>query len=505
MNLQDILPKMSKLYLSRTLDSFLKDVKITSEEEMREVILKNIVEFQNEERVKLNLDFRDTKRNIGVLNELILIHLMENEGYMDSYASILKGIEEIENQIITESNEEEYFDSAIPKAIREIYEPVLVAAWLKDETLNAHEKNILEVLRKQLKLTKHQHRLIETRIGRFPQKGNKVHSVQQIDQSLRDLQSRGIILRIKTDDAYFVIPNEIARIVRYSLGGELRTNVFRKLLEDLHNGQLRTILQGSNLYTSGVKETLINRIIKYNILPSNALNLFSSKELTDILRKLEGANISGVKEEKVQNIIDYYENVSTTNTSDSTDERAIYYDYFEALSKRDYKTLRVNKIIKKDLEVENAFEKATNYLFEKKIEIEPLELKSTKRCDGKLKLNTKEVILWDNKSTEKPYDFPEVHFEQFLGYIRSEPMRPTLFMIITQEYTKDAIVQAQRLKAFSDEDTDVALITANDLKFIAEEWKEYSTQKNPKFNLQIFNLTGGLDRNTLMKRMEWAL
>ena len=84
-------------------------------------------------------------------------------------------------------------------------------------------------------------------------------------------------------------------------------------------------------------------------------------------------------------------------------------------------------------------------------------------------------------------------------------MRVTLFLIITSDYTNESISKAQKLKAFSEEDTDIALISAEDLKYIAESWKEFSGQKEPEFNLQVFNLTGELTRNILTNRMEWAI
>src|SRR5690625_5998042 len=79
MFLEDILPKMSKLYLGRIVDSFLKDVHMESEEEMRAVILKNIDEFQNKERVKKVLNFHDETRDISLLNEMVLMSLRSEE------------------------------------------------------------------------------------------------------------------------------------------------------------------------------------------------------------------------------------------------------------------------------------------------------------------------------------------------------------------------------------------------------------------------------------------
>lgn len=175
------------------------------------------------------------------------------------------------------------------------------------------------------------------------------------------------------------------------------------------------------------------------------------------------------------------------------------------MAARDYKTLRVNKIIEKDANVDNYFEDATRYIFEKKFGLDLMEMEGTRHPDGKVQFNKREVLLWDNKSTEEPYTFSEKNFNQFLRYIRSEKMRVTLFLIIVHDYSKEAVAQAQKLKAFSEEDTDVALIKASDLAYVAEQWKNYSDQKNPVFNLQVFNVTGELTRNLLLSRMEWAL
>src|SRR5699024_10979760 len=168
-----------------------------------------------------------------------------------------------------------------------------------------------------------------------------------------NLQTRGLILRFREDTSYYIIPKDIARILRYEMGGELRNEVYGAMLNDLSVNQLREILNQLNINVSGVKEVLIERIIEHNILPSTVLKVFSSKELSDILRRLEGAKVSGTKREKVQNIIDYYEMLSTLTSTDPTDERARYYDFYEELATRDYKTLRINKVIEKDVNIDN--------------------------------------------------------------------------------------------------------------------------------------------------------
>lgn len=355
MFLQDILPRMSKLYLGGVVDSFLKDVHMESEEEMREVILKNIDEFQNKERVKSYLDFSNEMRDMALLNELILIALMDKEGYILTEAELYNEIENMETNIINQSLDEDYIDRTIPKEANRIYSAVLKAAWKKDEALNEYEINLLDVLRNELDISKRDHYLLESRIGRFPQNDNKLHTHQQIGRSLINLQTRGLVLRFREDTSYYVIPTDIARILRYEMGGELRNEVYQSLLSDLSVTQLREILNQLDINVSGVKEEVVNRIIKHNILPSKALDCFSSKELSDILRTLEGVKISGTKKEKIQNIIDYYETLSNPTSTDPTDERARLYDFYEELAARDYKTLRINKVIEKDVNIDSFF------------------------------------------------------------------------------------------------------------------------------------------------------
>ncbi len=505
MKLENILPKMTKLYLNRIVASFLRDVRIDDEDEMRSVILKNAPEFQNSERIERNLDFLEDPRDIEVANELILICMVQYQDYLAPASQLVDDVFELQEQIVEDGLNDEYLARAIPEESRRIYTAVLRAAWAKDNELNAHEKNILEVLRKELGLTRRHHRLLEGKIGRFPQNSNKPFGLKQIEDAIKDLQQKGILLRFKTDDSYYVIPEEIAKTVRYVRGGELKINAYTTLLQHLTQGRLRTALEHHNRRVSGTKAELVERIQRFRLLPSQVLDTLTVSELSETMDGLDGIRKSGTKNEKIENIIDYFEASASPVTSDPTDDRAQYYDAFEEVASRDYDSLRRKGLITKDIEVERLFEAATRYLFEKKLEIPLMEMPGTTHADGRVKIDGKHVLLWDNKSTENPYYFPDEHVEQFLGYIRADTMRPAVFLVIVSDYTEAAIHQAQKLKAFSETDTDVALVTASDLKFVAENWKSYSGKKVPSFNLQLFNLTGELTEATLKSRMAWAI
>src|SRR5699024_10634672 len=98
---------------------------------MREIILRNIDKFKYKEMVIIYLDFSNEKRDMALLNELILIALMDKEGYILTEAELYNEIENMETNIINQSLDEDYIDRTIPKEANRIYSAVLKAAWKK--------------------------------------------------------------------------------------------------------------------------------------------------------------------------------------------------------------------------------------------------------------------------------------------------------------------------------------------------------------------------------------
>src|SRR5699024_6818018 len=327
----------------------------------------------NSERVERSLDFLEDSRDIEVASELLLICMVQYDDYLAPASQLVDDVFKLQEQIVEDGLNDKYLARAIPEESRRIYAAVLKAAWAKDDELNAHEKNILEVLRKELGLTRRHHRLLESKIGRFPQNGNKPFGLKQIEDAIKDLQLKGILLRFRTDDSYYVIPEELEKTVRYFRGGELKISAHKALLEHLTQGRLRAALEQHNRRVSGTKAELVERIQRFRLLPSQVLDTLTVADLNETMDGLVGIRKSGSKNEKIENIIDYFEASASPVTSDPTDDRAQYYDVFEEVASRDYDSLRRKDLITKDIEVERLFEAATRYLFEKKLEIPLLE------------------------------------------------------------------------------------------------------------------------------------
>lgn len=105
MKLADILPTMTKMYLNRIVSSFLRDVRIDDEEEMRSVILRNIPEFQNEDRILKNLDFLEDPRDIEVLNELIIIRMIQFDDYLAPASELIESVFEMQDKIVADGQD----------------------------------------------------------------------------------------------------------------------------------------------------------------------------------------------------------------------------------------------------------------------------------------------------------------------------------------------------------------------------------------------------------------
>jgi hypothetical protein len=67
------------------------------------------------------------------------------------------------------------------------------------------------------------------------------------------------------------------------------------------------------------------------------------------------------------------------------------------------------------------------------------------------------------------------------------------------EIAEGAEHNAARLKIDSGTDTDVALIAAEDLLWLAEEWQ--ATRPGRQFNVDVLNITGVLTRQVLEQRL----
>jgi len=499
MKVDETIQLMSKTYLHRIIDSFAKDFPKHDEQKSIEIILKNSKELTDFKRFENVLKFECNYTNQLLLKSILEV-IINKPDQFSSEEEIIDEVQHYEKTIIDKSKLDNAFQYENSKNI-EILLSVLEVA-LEDSQISNEELNLIRKLQNKLDLSDKTLRIMLANMKNFPKKGNEIHSISDFKDALLKLQKKGIVFYCnKLNNGVYVIPEEFVPIIRKQLGIELNNQAFMKLLSKLPKTVLSKILNNANLPKSGKVDDLISRIMDSSIKPRNALNGLANSELYDICTALPGVKSSGVKDEKINRIIDYFANQIIKDIPSDISKEEKFYNYIEELAKRDRETLLSDKIIKKDKDMDLAFEVATRFLFKEKLGIQLIEMEGTEHPDGCFKLlRSSDLLMWDNKSKESIYDFPESHFKQFKRYIRDSLKRVSCFLIIVPEIGDNVELKAQRLKVESNKDTDIALITAENLKWIAESWKDYSNNKI--FDPEVFNYTGILDRRTLEARMK---
>ncbi|WP_425153895.1 hypothetical protein [Candidatus Palauibacter sp.] len=214
--------------------------------------------------------------------------------------------------------------------------------------------------------------------------------------------------------------------------------------------------------------------------------------------------VSGSKSTKIKRIVRHFANLVIRDVAEETPPGERYYQYLVELAARDRANLLTNRIITKDREIEGAFEEGTRFLFSDKLGLELQHMEGTDHADGCIAFGkANELLLWDNKSKETVYAFPPSHLRQFKRYIRDAEKRVSCFLIIVPAVADEALANALRLKSECGSDTDVALISAEDLVWVAEEGRARSSRES--FNLEVLNATGILTRTVLDQRMRLFL
>jgi tetratricopeptide (TPR) repeat protein len=266
---------------------------------------------------------------------------------------------------------------------------------------------------------------------------------------------------------------------------------YNKVLEMNPKEPLGYSNRAFNLYKTGdYKNALkdINQFILTSIKPSQLIGGFSPRDglnNSDLNEWLKSLNLSssGGKEDKIIKLIEYYDNLNMIVESEE-DERAKYFHYYEAIATRNIELLRKDGIIKKDLEIERLFEKATNYAFEVMLRHIPQKTVGNERPDGVL-LFKDSIIMWDNKSKERPVNLKD-HIKQFEGYVARSEKPVIAFIVIGPSFTDESLDVAERFSLTND--TFLSLITAKQFKDLCERWS--SRPEKEVFPLNYFRKSG---------------
>lgn len=504
MKVADAIKQMSKLPLQRIVDSFTKDFPRPDEDQARDIILRNVEELTDPERIAAVLRF-DGPFSEQIRQTCMLEAFVNRPDWSASEQDIVENLRQLEQSVLDAAAGGDSLRYEDPQHV-EVLRDVLMAA-LEDDHISVGELKLLRALRESLGLSEAVLRIVLAQLEHFPQPGNVLHTPSECRDVLNKLQRGGIVFHCnKADGSPYVIPEEIRASVMDALGMELGLQAWELLLETLTVSQLKLVLSKKKLPTSGTKPELTNRVISSGLRPSRVLGVLSSRELHKLCSSLPGVSVSGTKTQRIQRIIGYFANLITKEVSDEASPGERFYKYLPELARRDRENLLANQIITKDMDIERGFEAATRFLFESRLGVELMEMGGSEHPDGCVRMGGRrrtsgDVLMWDNKSTEAAYPFPPSHLRQFKRYIRDAVDPVECFLVIVAKPDDSAMERVWQLAAQCD--TNIAVIAAEDLGWVAEEW--WSRNPDDRFNLEVLNMTGILSRPILEQRMRLFL
>ena len=493
----------------RIASAYVADYRRLDLEEIKEFLKKTEKQYTSFENIssRLNELKLDSNRAVRIISPILLRdYLLDQDDFISICKDTDTAVINYEKDIIDESNN---FDiSKISKELA-LLKHMLDTAWAHNNDISIDEKNLLESLRKYLSISIREQHVLEAKSGRFPNFENTLHTFDDIDTARKALQSKGLLMSIKNSDGMMcdVIPDDIAKQLRKYYNIEIHSYGYEKLVDYVvkktRKQYLVDILLKANKYYEKANIEISNNLtvneLKSVILklvqPSNLIGGFSAydgmnvEELSNWCGDL-GLSVSGAKKVLIERILEYYDSVRRIELK-TEDTREELVTVFKELANRDLKFLRANNIIDKDLQCEHYFEDATNYIFEKMLLNKPLTLTGTDHPDGKLSFKDK-YIMWDNKSKETPVNLKD-HIQQFDRYIKNSEKEVVVFMVIAPDFTSQSVQECVDYSL--NNDTRILLITAEELKSVAETWvKKHSGEM---FNLGYFKQNGRFDINLL--------
>ncbi|MDD3114089.1 MAG: hypothetical protein PHT56_06860 [Candidatus Izemoplasmatales bacterium] len=483
--------------LKRIASAYVIDFKSLTKQELIDALLKTAPQYYHLDNVQKSLDYclYHENRDIRTLTPVIVKRMLLNkEDFKRECRKLNDDIIKFEQNTVNKANEFSISKSHPKKEALELFLFILETAWEHEDTISKDEKNMLVKIQQKLGISEDEYMVLETKLGKFPQQKNILHSNEQINAVKKELQRLGLIFQIRDDEGldYDVIPDELAITLRRIYGIEIRRLGYERLIE---NKRLRSkdylayIVEKAGIkapYYSTVKD--LRELIIDNTKPSNLLGGYSSRDglsITDIQdwnRDL-GLQTSKTKDELIYQIINYYDSINEQITI-SEDEREGFFQNYELLAWRKTEELRKKNILNKDIECERLFEKATHYLFEALLNIKPLDLIGSEHPDGVLSFNDK-LIMWDNKSKETEVNLKD-HIQQFDRYIKASTKPVASFLVVGPAFSENSIEEAMKYQLLND--TVVTLITADQLKEIAIKW--HSSNGEAPFPLGYFRQPG---------------
>jgi len=378
----------------------------------------------------------------------------------------------------------------------DIYQSVLEVAW--ENKVGSDEYQLIEHLRRKLNIARRDHRVMEVRAVHTSPIGPP-----EAEQALRDLTYHGFVCRFKRGgQTQVVVPEEIALRLRGIYGISLQSSAYRNLAAKLPIAVIKEALQEAHQPAVSLKkEFLIERLIDGDVPPAALLQHLDDDAMDELFANFPGEKRPAMRAVKIRHLISHFDRSSKPPPPPDVDPNRIYYDYLVELASRQYGLLRAASVIEQDQNVDRAFERGVRYAFNNLLGYPAIRFTGSAHADGGVVAKKGRMVLWDCKSALKPYALTEPKCAQFLQYVAKEdPNVVCPFLVFSGEFTSDSEARALALKARCRPGTEIALMTAADLKWLADKWStEYPGKRLP---LDALAHSGLLNREILKMRLQ---
>jgi hypothetical protein len=326
---------------------------------------------------------------------------------------------------------------------------------------------------------------------------------QEAEKALRDLAYHGLVCRFKRGGhTQAVIPDEIALRLRGIYGVSLQSSAYRNLAAKLPIAVIKEALQEANQPAVSLKKDfLIERLIDGDVPPAALLQHLDDGALDELFNNFPSQKRPTLRAVKIKHVISHFDRSASKSEDPGDDPGKIYYANLVELASRQYDALRSRGVIKRDQNVDRAFERGVRYAFSKLLGHLTIEFTGVAHPDGGVMGKKGRVVLWDCKSSLEPYALTDKKSAQFLLYVaKADPNVVSPFLVFSCEFTSDSAARALALKARCRPGTEIALMTAADLKWLADKWnEEYPDKRLP---LDVLAHTGLLNAGTLEERLK---
>lgn len=342
-------------------------------------------------------------------------------------------------------------------------------------------------------------------IDRFPKvtrSDSPEHALDTIKQGVWSLQEQAILYEVKGNDNEDLIgiPKDYVDHIKDWLYYEMSFDNMVHMLESIdpldHQGRLIEIAETFDVEKAVTNEERRKNIARAGIFPSELLaDAVTIDELRDVIDEFGLDADKRFKEEMISSVIDYFE-YSRRWDSDEEPEASVdlYLSSLEDIADGTVERIppQLHQLVGEDdpeSRLDVLFEEATATIFEEAFNLESTNLLGQRAsgtvADWEIEQDG-QWLLWDNKRRSEPYKLASTTRAKIKDYIDTKNSQHDVewFLLIAPAFADSAEKNALKLKKQTG--VDIRLLTANDLRSLAEFWQDRFSGDGQSLPLSIF-------------------